>query len=484
MHPLLDIIDGHARERATQVVCRDPLLTLDYRSLRAVAGGLARQIAERAQSARVGILAPTSTATVAAILGAWYAGKTPVPLNFLLAPSELQQVIQAAGVDLIVTIDRFADALAGTGLQTLLLNEQTLRPGQCETPAAEAGDLGAIIYTSGTTAVPKGVELTFDNLVQNARSCIQHIGLNADHVFLGIIPQFHTFGFTALTVVPLVLGATVTYLPRFTPSSVVSTIREQQVSVFIAIASLFGALAASRDTTAEDLASLQYVVSGGEPLSARAAERFEQRFGKRILEGYGMTETSPVVSLNTPEAYRAGSVGRPLPGVTVEAVDDDGNVLAPGEEGELVVGGHGVMRGYRDDAEGTARTIRDGRVHTGDLGRVDADGFIYITGRIKDLIIVGGENVYPREVENTLLEHPAVVEAAVVGMADDVRGEVPVGFVILGEGAEATAEELREFCRGRLAGYKTPRQIRIVPDLPRSPTGKTLKRELRRSLTG
>jgi long-chain acyl-CoA synthetase len=346
-------------------------------------------------------------------------------------------------------------------------------------PDVHGDDLAALIYTSGTTGEPKGACLTFDNLARNAQACIEAAELTCESVFLGLLPQFHAFGLTATTIVPLMLGATVHYLPRFTPTAVINLIAEQRVSVFITVASMFGALAASKDARRAHFASLTHPISGGEPLSPKVDQVWQERFGVRICEGYGMTEASPVVSLNTRRHYRARSVGRPLPGVSVAAVDPDGRPLPPGHDGELVVRGHGVMRGYLNKPELTASVIRAGGLWTGDIGRVDDDGFVYITGRAKEMLIVGGENVFPVEIETVLTQHPAIAEAAVIGVRDDLRGELPVAFVVPVPGvASPTEAELRTFCRDRLAPYKIPRQVHIRTDLPRSPTGKILKRSL------
>ncbi len=486
MHPLLDAFEKACAARPTKPAACDQSLALSYQSFRAVACGLAGQIAEQSSRPHVGILVPTSAAGATAVFGCWYASKVPVPLNFLLAPQELGKIIHDAGLELVLTTERFAPAAQAAGLRTVTLDAQTLKPGRCDTPHAKPDDLGAIIYTSGTSGDPKGVCLTFDNLVRNAEACIEAAQIQPDQVFLGLLPQFHAFGFTATTVVPLLLGSTIHYLPRFSPVVVVHTIAEQKVSVFITIASMFGALAAAKDPTREPFASLTLAISGGEPLPAKVSEVFEQRYGVRILEGYGMTEASPVITLNTPQAHRAGSVGRPLPGIMVKAVDEVGRDVLPGENGQLLVRGHCVMQGYRNKPEQTAATIRDGWLWTGDIGRVDADGFVYITGRAKEMIIVGGENVFPYEIESVLLDHPAVSEAAVIGVRDDIRGELPVAFVILksdvpgGQDAHSavTGTDLRNFCRAHLAGYKVPREVHIAAELPHGPTGKILKRAL------
>ena len=480
MHHLLDEFERVCAAYADRPAACDPALSLDYRGLCAVARGLGAQIAAQTAQPRVGILAPTSAACAAAVFAAWYAGRVPVPLNFMLAPPELGKIVRDAELDLIVATSHFAPAVQAAGLRRLPLDATTLRPGSLAVPSAGPRDCGALIYTSGTAGDPKGVCLSFDNLVQNATACVSAAELNADSVFLGVLPQFHGFGLTTTTIVPLLLGATVHYLPRFSPMAVVSAIAEQRVTVFITVASMFAALVAMKDATPAQFATLTLPVSGGEPLPSRVAEAFEQRYGVRIYEGYGMSEASPVVSLNTPRAHRAGSVGRPLPGVFVVAMDDEGQPRPTDADGELVVRGHCVMQGYLQKLDETARALRDGALWTGDIGRVDADGFVYITGRAKEMMIVGGENVFPYEIESVLGEHPSIAEAAVIAARDKLRGEVPIAFVIPAAGRPAPTEaDVRSFCRTRLAAYKIPRRIHIAAELPRGPTGKILKRALR-----
>ncbi len=482
MHPLLDRFEQTVAADPQRPAACDQTLMLDYQSLRAVAAGLAQRIGQLTDRPRVGIMAPTSAACAAAIFGCWYAGRVPVPLNFFLGPQELAGVIADAELDAVLTIEHFVPALAPTGLKTLLLSAETLQPAAAAAPPARPGDTGVIIYTSGTTAVPKGVCLTFDNLTSNAQACIEHARMDPRQIFLSVIPQFHSFGFTAMTVTPLLLGASAWFLPRFSPAAVVGMIAEKRVSIFMAVASMYGVLARMKNTDPTALESLELAISGGEPLPRATAETFKRRWGREIMEGYGLTEASPVVSVNMPWANRPGSVGQALPGLEVYAVDIDGRRLPPGEDGELVICGHCVMAGYHKRPDETAQVVRDGCLHTGDMGHVDSDGYIHITGRIKEMIIVGGENVFPFEIESVLCTHPGVAEAAVLGMPDASRGEVPVAFVIPAEGAELDPLELRSYCRQRLAGYKVPRELRIETDLPRSPTGKILKRPLKQKL--
>ena len=484
MHPLLDPFEKHCADRATHVAAGDELMRCDYRTFRGMACGLASRIAARTQRERVGILVPTSATGAIAIYACWYAGQVPVPLNFLLAPDELARIIRDAELDLVVTIARFAPAVEAAGVQVLLLDEAALEPGPGQVPDVANSDVAAVIYTSGTTSDPKGVCLTFDNLASNVAACVTAAQMSPDMVFLSVLPQFHAFGFTANMLVPLTLGASVHYRLRFSPVTMLAAFVEERVSVLITVASMYGALAAMKNATREQFASLTMAVSGGEPLPMRVAQTFEERFGVRIDEGYGMTEASPVVTLNTARAHRAGSVGRPLPGVTVTAVDDQGKPVAAGEPGQLVVRGHCVMQKYLNKPAETAAVLREGGLWTGDIGCVDADGFVSITGRAREMIIVGGENVIPYEIESVLVEHVAVAEAAVIGVTDPIRGELPVAFVHLKEGALRPSEaELRGFCRGHLAGYKVPRRIHVADDLPRGPTGKILKRALQERLS-
>lgn len=478
MHPLLDGFQETVARHGARLAAGDPTLSLDYPSFQAAAMGLSRHVAACTQRPHVGILAPSSTVGALSIFACWYADKTPVPLNFLLAPEELSRIVRDAELDCAIAADRFAPLASAVGVTPLVPTPELLAPGRVEPPGHQPGDLAVILYTSGTTGQPKGVCLSFDNLVRNARACVEHARIDPQQVFLGVLPQFHCFGFTGMTITPLLLGASVHYLPRFSPLGIVQGIAQTRATVFMAVASMYTALAAAKSADRQAFASLRLAISGGEPLPRRTAEQFAQRFGIELLEGYGLTETSPVVTLNTPWCKRTGSVGRPLPGVQVQAVDPQGRPLGPDQEGELTVRGHCVMLGYYKRPQETAAVLRDGVLWTGDIGKLDADGFVYITGRAKELIIIGGENVAPREIEDVLLTHPAVAEAAVIGVPDELRGEAPLAWVILREGASATPLELREFCRQRLAGYKVPREVRIAADLPRSPTGKVLKRAL------
>jgi long-chain acyl-CoA synthetase len=302
---------------------------------------------------------------------------------------------------------------------------------------------------------------------------------------LCLLPFFHTYAITGTILLPLLNGCKIVLVDRFQPAKVLGLIQEHQISVFLAIPSMYRVMAAAEgDFT---LPSVRFPISGGEPLPVAVAEAFEKRFGVGICEGYGQTEAAPVVTLNVPDARKLGTIGRARPGIEVAIWNDQKQILPAGEVGEIMVRGANVMQGYHNLPEETAKTITNGWLHTGDLGKLDPDGFVTITGRKKDLIISAGEKIYPREIEEVLAQHPKVKEVAVIGVPDEVRGEVPKAFVIVREGMSTDDKELRSFCRDHLANYKIPKHFELVADFPRTPTGKVLKRLLpnaAKSVTG
>lgn len=485
---LVETLLESAKRRGGDVAVADPTRALTYKQLVRLADVMRRQVRRATERPNVGILLPSTTVFAGAFFGALWAGRTVVPLNFLLQPEELAKVVEDADIDVIFTIRHFEELASATKVRKIYIEDLPLkremilsylrfRPAP---PKVNDGDTAVLLYTSGTSGTPKGVLQTYRNLRSNIDACIEAARLDGEHHFLGVLPLFHSFGITTMLLVPVRLGARVYYLPRFNPNLVIKTIREQKSTIVMIIASMYTALLRSKSAKADDLASLQYAISGGEALSPATFEAFRQRFNVEILQGYGMSEAAPVVSLSMPWAHREGKVGQPIPGVSIRAFGDDGRELADGDIGELWVKGPNVMAGYYKKPEETKAVLTpDGWYKTGDMGCVDAEGYIQITGRKKEMIIVGGENVYPREIESALEAHEAVNEAAVIGQHDPSRGEVPVAFVTLIEGANATDTELREFCRGKVAGYKVPRRVVISNDLPRGPTGKILKRELK-----
>jgi len=480
---LFEHLFNHARQRPSETAVVDDTGPYTWQQLAGMSAGLGMYISAQTAAPHVGVLLPACAGYVASFYGALLAGKTVVPINFLLSDAEVAHVIADSAIDTVVTIPQLAGRLAGTPLKVIDLMQLPPTPPAAITPrfpSPHANDTAVLIYTSGTSGRPKGVMLTYGNLQSDVDACIEAAALKQQHTFLGVIPLFHAFGMTATMLAPVQLGAPVVYLARFSAPAALEKIRRHKASLLFGVPSMFAAMARMDDGSPEDFAQFHAIISGGEPLPAAVRQAFLRRFGVEVYEGYGMSETSPVVAMNTPQAHRAGSVGRPLPGVQVRIVDDDGTPLPAGREGEVWLKGPMVMKGYYRLEEQTRDVLTaDGYLKTGDLGRLDEDGFLYITGRKKDLIISAGEKAVPREIEEVLLRHPAVAEAAVVGRKDATRGEVPVAFVVLREGQTFAADALRSFARDQgLAQFKVPRQVIFVPALPRSAAGKVLKRAL------
>lgn len=465
------------------------LITDDSREWRGVdlfvgAMHAAGEIARTSESPTVGVLLPSGGAFPMAALAAWILGRTVVPLNYLLRQEELQYVIDDSETDLIITAGPMLEHLGyEPRARTLLRLDRAAFRGVPEFrwPAVvDDPELALLLYTSGTSGRPKGVMLTHANISANIRQCIEFAGFTRRDAVLGVLPQFHSFGFTVLTMLPLTVGARAAYTARFVPTRIIKLFREHRPTAFIAIPSMYNALLHAKDAGPEDFASLRFIVSGGEPLPEAIAAAFKERFGRRINEGYGLTETSPVTNWCPPEEDVPRSVGPPMPSVEERIVDwETGAVLPPGRDGEVRIKGPNVMQGYfKLPAETAAAFDEEGWFRTGDIGRMDERGFLFITGRLKEMIIVGGENVFPREIEEVLDKHPSVNASAVIGVRDDVRGELPWAFVEMKDGCAFDEPTLRTWCRERLAGYKVPREIRAVEKLPRNPTGKIMRREL------
>jgi long-chain acyl-CoA synthetase len=446
------------------------------------ANRVAALLREKVKGETVGILLLNSQRYIATMLGFWKAGKIAVPLNYLLPPGELGFIIKDSGMSAIVSSQFFGQALAaikplfGDKGVILMADDPGFTDMSPDGLSSEYRDPALYLYTSGTTGRPKGVILTHDNLASNVESCQKADKFDHNDAFLCLLPFFHTYAITGTFLLPLLSGAKMVLVDRFQPMKVMSLIQDHKISVLLAIPSMYRVMAATEGDF--DVSSIRFPISGGEPLPIPVAEAFEKRFAVPIFEGYGQTEAAPVVTLNVPAARKLGTIGRALPGVELAIWDDQNRFLPTGEVGEIMVRGRNVMLGYHRLPEETAKTITDGWLHTGDLGKLDEQGFVTITGRKKDLIISAGENIYPREIEEVLAQHPKVKEVAVIGVKDEVRGEVPKAFVIAREGITLDEKELRTFCRDSLASYKVPKYIELVADLPRTPTGKVLKRML------
>ena len=451
---------------------------------------------------RVAILLGNGRHFVYACLGALKAGATVVPLNTFLTAPELRYIVEDSGAKVLVSSDAFApvirnfsgsvpslEALVTFGREDLgadtRLADELVRGVGGAGPGVPVGreDLAVIIYTSGTTGKPKGAMLTHGNLLSNLDSSGRSIRIGPRDRIIFFIPMFHSFTLTACLLMPLAVGAGCIAVTRL--QSLAHLVREmllRRATIFIGIPHLYDVIAQrGLPRWVKPLLRLRLCISGSAPLSATTLRAFEERVGIPLLEGYGLSETSPVVSINPLDGVRKpGSVGRPIPGVEVRIISGEGRTLPPGERGEVAVRGPNVMRGYLNQPRETKETIRDGWFLTGDIGTLDEEGYLYIVDRKKDMILFHGMNVYPREIEEVLYRHPRVAEAAVVGVPDTHRGEVPVAFVSLKEGGGGDdAQELVSWCRQYLAAYKVPHRIVVREKLPRNAAGKIVKNELK-----
>jgi long-chain acyl-CoA synthetase len=439
---------------------------------------------------RVGLMLPNVPHFPLAYYGILRAGGVVVPMNVLLKGREVKFYLEDPGAKLLFAWEDFADAAQkgadDAGSECILVEadaflKQVMETDPLDEVADRSGDDTAVIlYTSGTTGKPKGAELTHDNLYKNCTVASKVLGdISKDDVVLGALPLFHSFGQTCSMNATTAVGGELTMLPRFDPAKAFEIIERDSVSIFMGVPTMYNALLHSDAADSADTSSLRVCVSGGSAMPEELMRNFEEKFDCIILEGYGLSETSPVASFNHPDKERkAGSIGTPIEGVEMKAVDDDGNEVDQGEVGEILIKGHNVMKGYWNHPEATEEAMTDGWFHTGDMARVDEDGYFFIVDRKKDLIIRGGYNVYPREIEEVLYEHPCVQEAAVVGVEDEKMGEEVGAAIVLKKGCDVDAAELKDYCKEQLANYKYPRKIWFADELPKGPTGKLLKREI------
>lgn len=356
-------------------------------------------------------------------------------------------------------------------------------PTEFESATTQETDTAVILYTSGTTGQPKGAELSHLNVVLNARlSDTMYPRRDAD-VHLVTLPLFHSFGQVVQMNAGFYNRATLVLLPRFTSEAAIALMQAHGVTFFAGVPTMYWALLNHQDTEKFDLAkiagNLRICCAGGSPLPVEVLKGFESKFSAKIIEGYGLSETSPVATFNKFEASRAGSVGFPVWGVEVRIVDENGADVAEGELGEIAIRGHNVMKGYYKRPDATAAAIKNGWFHSGDVGRRDAEGYLYISDRVKDMILRGGFNVYPRELEEVLMTHEAVSLCAVVGVPSDEHGEEIKAYIVKKDDATHSEEELLQWCKDNMASYKYPRFVEFRENLPMTATGKILKRELR-----
>ena len=501
------------RQSALQHPVRSALIaaerSLTYRELderaRRFAGELARLGIHRGQ--HVAILLPNVPEFSVAYFGILYMGATVVPLNTLLTADEIAwHLDDSDAVALVAWEPAMTAAVAAMNrvdaCRCLILAGESPDAGPApagahrmsawlsgarqdgcvtELPDTRPDDTAVILYTSGTTGRPKGAELTHFNLFSNA----DHLGriLSFDHETTGlcVLPLFHSFGQTAMQNAVLLGSGTLILMARFAPAEALRLMTRHRVTWFAGVPTMYFAMLHEAATEVADLTSLRACLSGGAPMPVEVIKAWKERFDVTIRESYGLSETSPVASINPLERpCKPGSIGTPIARVEFRLIDaEDGVVTQPGIPGEICIKGYNVTKGYYKRPEATAEAIRDGWFRTGDVAVVDEDGYYFIVDRKKDMIIRGGFNVYPREIEEVLYAHPVVAEAAVIGVRHERHGEEVKAIIACKPGRTATAEEIIAYCRERLASYKYPRLVEFRDALPKGPTGKILKREMR-----
>ncbi|MEJ7893418.1 MAG: long-chain fatty acid--CoA ligase [Solirubrobacteraceae bacterium] len=437
---------------------------------------------------RVGVMLPNVPYFGPIYYGILRAGGVVVPMNPLLKGREVSYYLSDNGAKVIFAFNMFADE-ASKGAEEVGATCHIVEPGEFEKVLADAepdndvvardeSDTAVLLYTSGTTGKPKGAELTHLNLIKNAQAAGGLFDVSEEDIVLGALPLFHSFGQTCGLNATMAAGGCITLIPRFDPDKALEIIERDKVTVFEGVPTMFSAILHS-DKQA-DVSTLRVCASGGSAMPGEVLRSFEEKFEAKVLEGYGLSETSPVASFNHPDRERKiGSISTPIEGVEMRLVDDDRNEVGEGEVGEIAIRGHNVMKGYWDREEETKEAIdEDGWFYSGDMGKRDDEGYYFIVDRKKELIIRGGYNVYPREIEEVLYEHPAVLEVAVVGVPHDDLGEEIGAAVVLKEGESATEDDLRNHVKEQVAAYKYPRKVWFLDELPKGPTGKILKREV------
>ncbi|MBA4146981.1 MAG: long-chain fatty acid--CoA ligase [Verrucomicrobia bacterium] len=446
--------------------------------------------------ATIGLWLKNCPQFIPSLFGVWEADGVVAPINNFLKPDEVAYILSDAGIKLVITDESMAEAcekLKALLPDTVFLkieeitssSENPIGVDMSNAPAVPAAsgsartesDLAVIIYTSGTTGRPKGAMLTHGNLLHNVNSCRQVLKAVGDDRFVVVLPMFHSFMLTVGILLPFCVGGSIVLIKSLhPPKNIIEEVVKRQATILPAVPQFFRTL---MHPSVPPQIPLRLCISGGAPLPGEILKEFTAKFPFPLVEGYGLSEASPVVTFNPLEKQKPGSIGKPIAGVEVTVQDDAGALLGAGETGEICVRGGNVMQGYWNKPEETEKSIRDGWLLTGDVGHQDEEGYFYITDRKKDMLLVNGINVYPREIEERIYQFPGVKEAAVIGVPDARRGELPIAFVSMNEGTTLDEKALLQFLREKLADYKIPKRVTALPALPRNATGKILKTSLR-----
>jgi long-chain acyl-CoA synthetase len=491
-------LERHAAQTPDQIAIRFDGRSITYGQLNSDASRLASSLraAGVAAADRVALYLPNVPEFAVAYYAAQKLGAIPVTINAILKTEEVRYLLDDSLASVVITVDeltRFvADGCSSLRLR-VVVGDKTAAPGWValtdllaqgaatfESVQRAPDDVAALLYSSGTTGFPKGVALTQHNIHTNIALPPQpkYSDYRPGDRLAVFLPLFHVYGQNYIMNAAFLAGATIVLFSRFVPDVVLRAIGDERITHFFAVPTIYINLLAM-DLSGYDLSSLRYEMSAAATMPEEISRRWTERFGRRVYEGYGLTECSPFACYNDCEQHRFGSVGRAVDGFELKIFDESDQEMAPGEQGEIVIRGDGVMQGYWNRTAETKTSLRGGWLHTGDVGRMDKDGYVYITDRVKDMINVSGFKVWPAEVEQYLYKIPGVLEAAVYGVSGAAKGEQVAVAVVLKAGATLSADDIIHYCRENIAAYKVPSRVDIVEALPKSPSGKVLKRLLR-----
>lgn len=472
---------------------------VSYASLEATSNALAHGLIGRKAKTGVNVafLLPNIPEWLITFFGIVKAGATALPINSLLKAEEIRFILQDSQAQLLITIPQFVDMIQnlrmdlpdlrevfvldeeaprGTKSYEELLSEDTTPPSV----EIKSSDIACILYTSGMTGRPKGAMLTHHNYLVNAKQIVQHLEFTERDRMLNVLPMFHVNAQLVTFIAPLYAGAAMILMRGFSPRQFLPGLDRHKATCFTAVPTVYAILNELPDAEEYDLSHLRFCICGAAPMSVNVFEHFESKYKTKIIEGYGLSEATCACSTNPIRGKRKiGSIGRPLPGVEMKVVDDNGQNVPTGTEGEIIVRGEMVMVGYLHDEQTTAATLRDGWLYTGDIGYVDEDGFFFIRGRKKDMIIRGGENIYPREIEEVLIQHVQIKEAVVIGKPDPIWGEEVIAYVVAIGPERPSRTQLIDHCRRHLADFKCPTSIVFVEELPKTAMMKVRRWALR-----
>ncbi|MGN6721927.1 MAG: class I adenylate-forming enzyme family protein [Marmoricola sp.] len=475
---------SRARQASTAECLLAPGARLDNAAFAGCVDALAARLADLRVSSGdvVAVLLPNRLEVVVTMFAAWHRGAAITPVNPTQTDDEIGHQLRDSDTAVIVGDERGAALAALHGIAFIDVEDILRAPAAASDlrPLTQLDDHALIIYTSGTTGRPKGCVLDHANIEAMVSAIVAHCELSAADRSLCVMPLFHVNGLLISTLAALAAGGSVYVQPRFDPATFWDAVADYWPTYFSAVPTMYALLEANTERQV-DTSSIRLAICGAAPMAPDLLHSFEERFGLQVVEGYGLAETTVAVTVNPIRSRKPGTVGPPLPGQTISIVNPFGDPLPDGTVGEVVVYGPNVMRGYLGRPEETAKVLRDGWLHTGDLGYLDEDGFLVLVDRIKDLIIRGGEHIYPKELEDVLHAHDDVLEACVIGRPDDLYGEVPVAYVVPRPGRALEVDALREFCLERLAKFKVPREINVLTTLPKNASGKILKPALRAS---